>query len=182
MRSDDAWLAGTIALGGRDRAAGRCPAGRCRACPGRGSVGGSANAGGPSRSSRVEQVVRVRVAVGQRAEIPLRLDQLQDRRVVVHLVRHVVVLGERRHDDGRHPEAVAVVRARDAGHVEAGRDVVGLDRGRRRNVVVVAAVFVVRVDEHRVLPVRDCCITALMTLETKFSPYGECRRGPPRSR
>ena len=46
--------------------------------------------GRPVEVERVEQVVGVRVAVRHRAEIPLRLDELQDRRVVVHDVRHVV--------------------------------------------------------------------------------------------
>ena len=40
--------------------------------------------GRPDEVERVEQVARVRVAVGERAEVPLGLDELQDRRVVVH--------------------------------------------------------------------------------------------------
>src|SRR5439155_2296343 len=43
---------------------------------------------------RVEKVARIRVAVRERAEIPFGLDQLQDRRVVVHLVRDVVAFRE----------------------------------------------------------------------------------------
>ena len=60
----------------------------------------------------VEQVGGVGVAPGEGAEVELRLDEPQHRRVVVHLVRHVAVLGERRDDEGRHPQAVAVPRRR----------------------------------------------------------------------
>ena len=58
--------------------------------PGAASVGGSRNAG--ARKSKQSSRFGVRVAAGQRAEVELRLDEPQHRRVVVHDVRHVVAL------------------------------------------------------------------------------------------
>src|SRR5581483_12268199 len=59
-----------------------------------------------------------------------------------------------RDDDRWHPWAVDVVAAGDVAGPKVGRDVVGLDRGRRRDVVVVAAVLVVELDEERARPRR----------------------------
>ena len=50
----------------------------------------------------------LRVAVGQRRQAEAVLDEAQDRRVVVHDVRHEVRLRERRDDRDRHPHAVLV--------------------------------------------------------------------------
>ena len=73
----------------------------------------------------------------------------------MHDVRHIVRLRERRDNDAGNANAVAVVRARDALDVDTGRDVVGLDRRRRWYVVVIAAVLVVRVDQHGLRPLRS---------------------------
>jgi len=95
----------------------------------------------------------MRVAVRERAEIPFRLDQLEDRGVVVHHVRHVVLARVRRDDHRRHPEPVAVVGAGQVRrHVDLGRDVVGLDRRGRRHMVVVTAVLVEGPDQQRLRP------------------------------
>jgi len=110
---------------------------------------------------RVAQVQHVQhrygvgIAEGQRREVPLRLDQLQDRRVVEHLMRDVVATCPRRHDRERHAKAVAVepVEAVLAGHQDRADAVRRYGRG-RRHVVVVPAVLVIRQDEQRPVPVR----------------------------
>src|SRR5207302_9518117 len=104
------------------------------------------------RGSEVEAVEQVRcvgVPVGERRQVPLRLDQLQDRGVVVDRVRDVVGLCPRRGDHRRYPEPVPVVAAREVRRdVDGRRNRVGGYGGRRADVVVVAAALVVGEDEH----------------------------------
>ncbi len=78
----------------------------------------------------------------------MRLNERVQRRVVLDDARGVIGLRPRRDHDQRDPEAVAVIARPEVAGTEHRRDVVGLDRGRGRDVVVVAAVFVVG-DEHR---------------------------------
>ena len=66
--------------------------------------------------------------------------------------RHVALLRPRRDDDQRNPEAVAVIPAGPVTGIEDRLDVVRLDRARRRDVVVIAAVLVVGDEQRRVLP------------------------------
>ncbi len=82
-----------------------------------------------------QEVVGVGVAVGERAEVPL-VSTLEDE-CGRATVRHVVAPGERRHDHGRYPEAVAVVAARRSAAVDVGGMSIGGDRRRRGDVVVV---------------------------------------------
>ena len=157
VTSQGLWPTGTTASGG-----GIGPPGSpgvhvsgATSSAGFGSVGRSEERRSAPEVERVEQVVGVGVAVGQCAEVPLRLDELEHRRVVVRDVRDVVAPGVGRHDHRRHPERQTVVHARQVGrHVDVGRDVVGAHRGRRRHVVVVAAVLVVGPDQHGLRPVR----------------------------
>src|SRR5205807_9883284 len=60
----------------------------------------------PRRIDEIEEVrahVRLRsIAIRQRREPETRLNQLEDRRVVVHRMRHIVFLAEWRDHDERH--------------------------------------------------------------------------------
>ena len=63
--------------------------------------------------------------------------------MVVHAVGHEVGTGEGRDDDRRNAHSVDVERAWGVTGQQHGRNVIGRDRRRRRNVVEETAVFVV---------------------------------------
>ncbi len=123
------------------------------------SFGGSANAG----RCEVEVIghrVGVGVAVGERREVPLALDEGEDRGVVLDHVGDVVAARPRRDHEQRHTEAIAVeatrgqrhIRVRERGRIGDRSDAVGRDRSRRGHMVVVAAVLVVGDEQSRLVP------------------------------
>ena len=117
------------------------------------SRGGVAN-DGLRRSSESSRLLCALASRKVSAEVPLALDELEDRGVVVDVVRDVVATRIRRDDHRRHAESVAIVAAGLISGGQVGWDVVGRDGARRRDMVVVAAVLVVEPDEQRLRPTR----------------------------
>src|SRR5262249_39650444 len=122
---------------------------------------------------RVQRVVGRRVATGERRQVPLSLDELEDGGVVVDRAGHVPRPGVRGNDHRRHPEPETVIRGRPgvgcidqlgvAGEAEqperenalhgiwAGPPV-GLGRAGGGDVFVVPAVLVIQPDQQRLGP------------------------------
>src|SRR5207302_6041314 len=120
---------------------------------GGGQCGRVGEGGGRRQVDHVEEVGGVGVAERHRPQVPLGLDQAEDRGVVVGDVGDVVAPGEGGHDHARDAEAVAVVAPGHVGrHLDVGWDVVGGDGGGRGDVVVVAPVLVVALDEEGLVP------------------------------
>jgi len=102
------------------------------------------------------------ISFGQSQQAKTGLNQFEDRREIRRGVRNVILLRERRDDEQRNPvtcKSEVASRPRAIGADVAGKKILRADTiwnhgSSRRNVIVESAAFVVREDEHRILPVR----------------------------
>ena len=104
----------------------------------------------------VKEVVGIGVAVCNTWQVELAVKRREQRSMVVeHRADVSAALGVRRHHDGRHAEAVARVPVvQELSRQNARGNGVAQESDGRRHMVVVAAVLVIRQDEHSLEPLR----------------------------
>ena len=131
----------------------------------------------------VQQPPGPRVAAGHRRQVPVVLDEREDRREVGDLVRDVAAPSPRADERKRDAEAVAVETGRvgpRGREFEVRGDVVGRDRPRGRHVIEVTAMLVVG-DEQSGLAPQRAMHHGLDHIRARTSPRRRRPGGSPRT-